>query len=113
MLLGDGARGDAPGKPPATPIGTRLGPGTPGGRAKPPGARPAGWYGVRPIGPITPAGASTGDLMHQPAGAAVRFRVAALEVWALDDRACRAMPACAEHSPVPLHEDWQQDVDLL
>ena len=52
---------------------------------------------------------STGDddlyTTGSSAGAAIRFKIATLEVWALDERACRGMKACESHSLVPMHEE--------
>ena len=52
--------------------------------------------------PVSRAAPSTGDFA--PPGAGIRFNIASVEVWALDERACRAIPACAKLPPVPLHE---------
>jgi hypothetical protein len=36
-------------------------------------------------------------------GRAVRFAIDLLEVWALDEHACRGMEACSSHVAVPMH----------
>ena len=51
---------------------------------------------------MAPSGPSTGDLA--PLGSAVRFLIARVEVWALDEHKCRGVAACRGHSRVPMHE---------